>query len=65
MNEALAPGRVILESLDVCCVAADEIEGWLGPLRQFFAVTSASELHKADGGLIAWRIEGTQMAAQA
>jgi len=61
LNEALAPGRVILESLDVCCVAADEIEGWLGPLRQFFAVTSASELHKADGGLLAWRIEGTQI----
>jgi len=60
LNEALSPGRAILEALDVCSVAVDEIEGWLGPLRQLFAVTSVSELRKADGGLIAWCIEGTQ-----
>lgn len=63
LNEALAPGRAILESLDVCCVAADEMEGWLGPLRQLFAITSVGELRKADGGLIAWRIEGTHAPA--
>ncbi|HEY4125104.1 MAG TPA: class I SAM-dependent methyltransferase, partial [Rhizomicrobium sp.] len=55
LNDALLPGRAILESLDVCCVAADEIEGWLGPLRQLFAITFVGELRKADGGLIAWR----------
>ncbi len=55
---ALAPEQAILEALDSCCVAPEELEGWLGPLRQFCDVTNVSILRKPNGGAIAWRIDG-------
>lgn len=61
LEDALAPDRTILEALDACCVAPEELDGWLGPLRQFFAVTSTSVLRKPNGDPIAWRIEGARM----
>ena len=62
VEEALWPERTVLEALDACCVAPEELEGWLGPLRQFCAVTSVSILRKPNGDPIAWRIEGTRLS---
>jgi SAM-dependent methyltransferase len=63
VEDALAPERTVLEALDACCVAPEELDGWLGPLRQFCAVTSVSVLRKASGVPIAWQIDGTQRPA--
>ncbi len=62
VEEALWPERTVLEALDACCVAPEELDGWLGPLRQFCTVTSASILRKPNGDPIAWRIEGTRLS---
>jgi len=59
---ALAPEQAILEALDSCCVAPEEIDGWLGPLRQFCEVRNVSVLRKAGGQPIAWQIGGFQCA---
>jgi len=48
--------KIPLEALDACCVDPEELDGWLGPLRQFCAVTSVSTLRKPNGIPIAWRI---------
>ncbi|HVU20690.1 MAG TPA: methyltransferase domain-containing protein [Rhizomicrobium sp.] len=61
LENALAPERTILEALDACCVDAEELDGWLGPLRQFCAVTTTSILRKPNGDPIAWRIEGVRL----
>ncbi len=58
LEEALAPERTILEALDSCCVDPEELDGWLGPLRQFCTVSAVSVLRKPNGDPIAWRIEG-------
>src|SRR6185437_10777486 len=62
VEEALWPERTVLEALDACCVAPEELEGWLGPLRQFFAVTSVSILRKPNGDVIAWCIDGMRLS---
>jgi SAM-dependent methyltransferase len=62
VEKALWPERTVLEALDACCVAPEELDGWLGPLRQFCAVTSVSILRKPNGDPIAWRIEGARMS---
>jgi SAM-dependent methyltransferase len=59
---ALAPEQAILEALDSCCVAPEEIDGWLGPLRQFCAVADVSVVRKANGQPIAWQVGGLQRA---
>jgi hypothetical protein len=61
LEEALAPERTILEAIDGCCIDPEELDGWLGPLRQFCAVTTASILRKPNGDPIAWRIEGSRL----
>jgi len=63
LGVALSPELTILEALDSCCVAPEELEGWLGPLRQFCAVTSTSVLRKPDGSPIAWQIDGMKRPA--
>jgi SAM-dependent methyltransferase len=60
IEEILAQERAILEALDGCCVAPEELDGWLGPLRQHFAIESVSILRKPNGVSIAWRITGTR-----
>jgi len=60
---ALSPERAILEMLNACCVAPEELDGWLAPLRQFCEVTAVSVLRKANGTPIAWRIDGAQKPA--
>lgn len=60
VEEILAQERAILEALDGCCVAPEELDGWLGPLRQVCAVTSTSVLRKPNGVPIAWCIGGTR-----
>lgn len=60
LEEILAQERAILEALDACCVAPEELEGWLGPLQQTFAIAPAGVLRKPDGTPIAWTIEGTR-----
>jgi SAM-dependent methyltransferase len=59
---ALAPEQAILEALDSCCVAPEEIDGWLGPLRQFCAVTRVSVVRKPGGQSIAWQVGGLRCA---
>jgi SAM-dependent methyltransferase len=61
LEDALAPERTILEALDACCVDPEELDGWLGPLRQFCAITNTSILRKPNGDPIAWRIEGARL----
>ena len=63
VEEILAQERAILEALDSCCVAPEELDGWLGPLQQIFAITSTSILRKPNGVPIAWQIEGTKRPA--
>jgi SAM-dependent methyltransferase len=63
VEEILAQERAILEALDSCCVAPEELDGWLGPLQQTFSIASASILRKPNGTPIAWRIEGTKRPA--
>lgn len=63
LGVALSPELTILEALDSCCVAPEELDGWLGPLRQFCAVTSTSILRKPDGTPIAWQIDGMKRPA--
>jgi len=62
VEEALWPERTVLEALDACCVAPEELDGWLGPLRQFFAVTSVSILRKPNSDVIAWCIDGARLS---
>jgi SAM-dependent methyltransferase len=61
VEEALSPECTVLEALDACCVAPEELDGWLGPLRQFFDVATPSILRKPNGDPIAWRIEGMRL----
>jgi len=63
LEAALSPELTILEAMDSCCVAPEELEGWLGPLRPFCTVTSASVLRKPDGTAIAWRIDAVRCPA--
>ncbi len=57
---ALAPERAILEAMDVCCVAPEEIDGWLAPLRRDCELTCVAALRRPNGEPIAWRIDGTR-----
>jgi SAM-dependent methyltransferase len=57
---ALAPERAILEAMDVCCVAPEEIDGWLAPLRRGCELTCVAALRRPNGEPIAWRIDGTR-----
>ncbi len=61
VEEILAQERTILEALDACCVAPEEMEGWLGPLRPSFAIRSVSSLRKENGDPIAWRIDASRL----
>lgn len=63
LETALSPELTILEAMDSCCVAGEELEGWLGPLRQSCAIASTSVLRKPNGASIAWRIDGTRHPA--
>jgi SAM-dependent methyltransferase len=63
VEEVLAQERAILEALDACCVAPEELDGWLGPLRQSCVVASISILRKPDSVPIAWQIDGTKRPA--
>ncbi|MFL6689985.1 MAG: class I SAM-dependent methyltransferase [Alphaproteobacteria bacterium] len=57
---ALAPERAILEAMDVCCVAPEEIDGWLAPLRRGCELSCVAALRRPNGEPIAWRIDGTR-----
>jgi SAM-dependent methyltransferase len=63
LEGALAMERTILEAMDSSCVAPEELDGWLGPLRQFCVVTAIAILRKQDGTPIAWQIDGTHRPA--
>lgn len=58
--EALAPERRILDALEASCVAPDELDGWLAPLREMFEVRSPSAIRRLSGEPIAWSIEGAR-----
>ena len=63
VEEALWPERIVLEALDACCVAPEELDGWLGPLRQFCVVAPPAILRKPNGNPIAWRIDGSRTSS--
>jgi hypothetical protein len=60
VEEALAPERRILETLNTCCLAPEDLDGFLGSLRNFFEVRSISTLHKPNAEPIAWRLGGAR-----
>ena len=60
VTDALAPGRVLEEALEKCCVAADEMDRWLAPLNAKFAIKPPSAIRLKGGQPIAWKIEGTR-----
>lgn len=63
IEDALAPERRILEAMNVCCVAPDELEDWLIPLGNLFEVKKALIARKSGRQPIAWRIDGIQGSA--
>ena len=48
------------ESLDACCVAPSQIDGWAEPLREVCALQPITILREGDGTPIAWCAEGTR-----
>lgn len=64
LEAALAPEMTILEAMDACCVAPEELEGWLGPLRQSCTILSTTVLRKPNDVPIAWCIEGMRSPQQ-
>jgi SAM-dependent methyltransferase len=60
VTDALAPGRVLEEALEQCCVAADELDRWLMPLNAMFELRPSSVVQLRGGEPIAWKIEGTR-----
>jgi SAM-dependent methyltransferase len=59
---ALAPERALLEELNICCVAPNDMDNWLAPLRRCCEVTAVSVLRKQRGEPIAWRLDGASRA---
>jgi ubiquinone/menaquinone biosynthesis C-methylase UbiE len=57
---ALLPERVILNALENACVAPDELDAWLAPLRATLNLSAPSSLSRPNGEPIAWRIEGVR-----
>jgi SAM-dependent methyltransferase len=60
VTDALAPGRVLEEALEQCCVAADKLDRWLMPLNAMFELRPPSVVQLSGGEPIAWKIEGTR-----
>jgi SAM-dependent methyltransferase len=63
LETALAPECRILEAMSECCVGADEIEDWLLPFRNLFAVSNTAIARKNGGQPIVWRIDGIRNSA--
>jgi len=57
IEEALAPERCLAEALNACCVAPEELEEWLAPLRDIRELLPVSILREANGAPFAWKIE--------
>jgi SAM-dependent methyltransferase len=60
VEDALAPELCLAKALNVSCVAADEMERWIEPLRADCTIRSVTVLPDPDGDPIAWRIEGAR-----
>jgi len=58
IDDALAPERCLAGCLNAACVAPEEIEAWLEPLRGICALQETGILREPGGMPIAWRIEG-------
>jgi ubiquinone/menaquinone biosynthesis C-methylase UbiE len=61
--DALAPEMRMAESLDACCVAPAQIDGWVDTLRGACTLKPVTILREADGTPIAWCAEGTREPA--
>jgi len=57
---AIAPDRTLSDALLRCCVAPEELDDWLAPLRPTFEISPPSVL--TAGEPLAWRIEGTRLS---
>lgn len=60
LEDALAPEMCVSESLDACCVAPSQIDGWAEPLRAACDLRPITILREADGTPIAWCAEGAR-----
>ncbi len=58
IEEALAPEQWLLEALEVCCVAPEDLDSWLVPLRAVADIAPVLTLRKPTGEPIAWIVEG-------
>lgn len=58
VEEALAPERCLSEALQACCVAREDLDNWLRPLREVCGSVSTSVLREPNRDPIAWKIEG-------
>jgi SAM-dependent methyltransferase len=58
VEDALAPEQCLADCLNSACVAPEEIEAWLAPLRDVCVLQSVAVLREPGGDPIAWRIEG-------
>ena len=63
--DALAPEMSMAESLDACCVAPAQIDGWVEPLRELCELKPITILREGDGTPIAWCAEGTRGRSRA
>jgi len=50
-------------ALDACCAAPEDLDGWLGPLRQFFAVIAIGPAPRPSGAADARKTCGPWTAA--
>jgi ubiquinone/menaquinone biosynthesis C-methylase UbiE len=60
LEQALAPEMRMSDSLEACCVAESQMDGWLEPLRTVAAMQPVTVLHEADGTPIAWCARGVR-----
>lgn len=60
VTESLAPDRVLQDALEKSCVAADQFDRWLAPLRALFELRPPSVVRLSSGEPIARTIEGTR-----
>lgn len=56
IEDALEPERCISSSLSESCVAPEQLDEWLSPLRRVFPTTAAAALRDAGGEPFAWRL---------
>jgi SAM-dependent methyltransferase len=60
VEDALAPELCLAEALSACCVAPQDLDRWIGALRDDFNLNSVSILHDPIGAPLAWIVSGVR-----